>query len=109
MFGPDAPASLTFPELKQLVEGVAAIHTMVATSVDKNAMAKDLETLRRTFQKSVVAKRNLARGTVLKSDDLVLKKAGPGLLPSRLEQLTGKRLARDVAADAPLQEADLET
>jgi N-acetylneuraminate synthase len=107
MFGPDAPASLTFPELRQLADGMMAIHKMLSHPLDKAALAAELAPTLRVFQKCVVARRALPAGTVLGTTDLALKKAGGGLSPAWLERLVGRRLARDLAPDEPVQEADL--
>ena len=40
MFGPDVPASVTTAELKQLVEGVHFIESMLANPVDKDASGR---------------------------------------------------------------------
>ena len=45
----------------------------------------------------------------LRESDLAVKKPGTGLPASRLPELLGRRLARPVAADVPLSEADLES
>jgi N-acetylneuraminate synthase len=107
MFGPDVPASLTFPELHQLTEGAAAIHRMLGAAVSKDAVAGELAPLRAVFQKTVVARRDLAVGHRLVEADLALKKAGGGLGPERLPDLVGRVLGQAVAADAPLAESDL--
>jgi sialic acid synthase SpsE len=56
----------------------------------------------------VVARRALARGTVLSADDLAIKKPGTGLPPDRLPELIGKRLSRAVAEDQLLAAEDIE-
>lgn len=106
-FGPDVPASLTPDELGRLVEGVRFIEAMNAHPIDKDHMAGELEPLRRLFTKSLVARRALAAGHVLAEADLALKKPGTGIPAARLAELVGRRLARDVAADALLSEDDL--
>lgn len=107
MFGPDVPASVTFPELAQLTEGVRAIHAMVSTPVEKEAVALEMDPMRRTFQKVLVTARPMAAGTRLVAEDFVLKKAGPGMSPEAVERIAGRVLVRDVAADHPISEADL--
>lgn len=99
MFGPDVPASVTTAELRQLVEGIRFIERMHAHPVDKQTLTPELDTLKRTFGKSVVARRDLAAGTVLDADDLALKKPGTGLPPAERDTLLGRRLACDVSAD----------
>jgi N-acetylneuraminate synthase len=108
MFGPDVIASVTTSELRQLVDGIRFIERMRANPLDKDASARETDPLRRLFTKSVVARRSLARGTVLSSDDLAIKKPGTGLSPDRLPDLVGKRLARAVAEDQLLVAEDVE-
>jgi N,N'-diacetyllegionaminate synthase len=108
MFGPDVPASLTTAELKQLVDGVRFIETMLAHPVDKDEMAQTMQPLRDLFTKSVVARCALPAGTVLAAHDLAAKKPGTGLPAARLPELVGRRLRRALAADEMLQESDLD-
>lgn len=108
MFGPDVPASVTFPELSQLTEGVRAIHAMLTAPVEKEAVASELDLMRRTFQKVLVAARPLGAGSVLEADDFESKKAGPGLGTEQRDRLVGRRLRRTVAADHPFSEDDFE-
>jgi len=108
MFGPDVPASITIDELGRLVKGIRFIETMNTHPVNKEDMAKDLRPLRDMFTKSVVAQKNLKAGTVLKLEDLTLKKPGTGLPAARLAELVGRQLKRAVAADAMISEDDLD-
>jgi len=108
MFGPDVPASVTTGELRQLVEGVRFIEKMRAHPVDKDALAREMSPLRDLFTKSVVARENLQAGTVLREEHLTVKKPGTGIPASRLRELVGHRLRRDVGADDVLQEDDLD-
>lgn len=108
MFGPDVPSSITTGELRSLVAGVDFIHRARASRVDKDAAAQEAEPLRKLFTKSIVASRPLEAGATLTASDLALKKPGGGLGPDRLESLVGRRLRRDLAADAVLAEADVE-
>ena len=64
MFGPDVPASITTAELQQLVEGIRFIEKMMTNPVDKEEMARDIEALRSTFTKSIVARKDISAGTV---------------------------------------------
>jgi len=107
MFGPDVPASITIDELGSLVEGIRFIETMNSHPVNKEDMARDLRPLRDMFTKSVVARKNLKAGTVLKLEDLTLKKPGTGLPPARLPELFGRRLKKAVKADTMISEDDL--
>lgn len=106
-FGPDTSSSLTTTELRTLVEGIRFVETALASPVDKERMAADLVESRRLFGKSVVAARDLAAGTVLSADDVALKKPGTGIPAARVGEVLGRTLARAVAPDTLLTEADL--
>lgn len=107
-FGPDVPASVTTAELARLVEGIRFIRRALEHPVDKEEWAAGAGEMRRTFGKSVVAARPLACGTVLREEDLALKKPGDGLPPARLGWLIGKRLKRSVETDELILEEDVE-
>lgn len=106
-FGPDVAASVTTGELHDLVRGVRFIERALENAIDKDTTAGELAEVRKTFTRSVVARRALPSGTVLRAEDLAVKKPGGGLPAERLPRLVGTRLARDVSADAPLREEDL--
>lgn len=108
MFGPDVVASLTTAELRQMVEGVRYIESMLAHPVDKDAMATDLAPLRDLFTKSLVAATDLPAGRRLETHHLACKKPGTGIAAERLPDLVGAVLRRDLVADEQLQWKDLE-
>jgi len=107
MFGPDVQASLTTAELRQLVEGIRFIEKMKANPVDKDAVAEEVAPLRNFFTKSVVARVDLAAGTILQLDHLTVKKPGTGIPPTRLTELVGRTLRCSIKIDQLLQECDL--
>jgi N-acetylneuraminate synthase len=107
MFGPDVPVSLTPSELRQLIEGVRFIERMNANPVDKDRAAQDLSPLRSLFTKSVVAAADLPAGTVLREEDLAVKKPGTGIPAARLSEFIGMRVNRNLKADEQLSETDL--
>lgn len=108
MFGPDVPASVTTSELGQLVEGVRFIEKAMASPVDKDALAEEIKPLRKIFSKSVVARRDLPIGTVLREEDLAVKKPGTGIPAARLPEVIGARLTRSLKADEIVFEKDVE-
>lgn len=99
MFGPDVPASITTDELATLVSGIGFIERASANPIDKELLARQLDPLRRTFMKSIVASKDLKEGTVLTSEDLALKKPGTGLSASDLARVIGQKLTRSLETD----------
>ena len=108
MFGPDVPASITTAELRDLVQGVRFLEKALASPVDKDAMAAELGPLRSMFTKSIVLRRDLPEGAVLREEDLAFKKPGTGIPAAHVAKVLGRRLRRSVAADTLLTEDDLE-
>jgi N-acetylneuraminate synthase len=108
MFGPDVPASVTTEDLRRLVEGVRFIEAMRSHPVDKDAAAESMKPMRDLFTKSIVARRELAAGTVLGPEDLATKKPGTGLPAERLPEVLGRRLRRSLRADEPMNADDVE-
>jgi N-acetylneuraminate synthase len=108
MYGPDVSSSLTTAELAELVRGIRFIEKMNACPLSKDGVATKLAVMRDLFTKSVVARRALPAGTVLDLADLALKKPGTGIPPSRLEDLIGARLKKDLGPDDLIIEEDLE-
>ena len=108
MFGPDVPVSITTSELRQLVEGVRFIEKMIENPVDKNSLSDELSPLRDLFTKSIIARGDLPRGTVLREDHLTVKKPGTGIPSCRMAELIGRTLTRPVRVDQFIAEEDLE-
>ena len=108
MFGPDVSASVTTSELKQMVDGVRFIDSMLGSPIDKDKLAETLLPVRQAFTKSLVARVYLPAGTVLRADHLTARKPGTGVAASRLASVIGTRLRRDVPADTMLGESDLD-
>ena len=107
-FGPDIPASVTFEDFRTLVEGVRATEIMLANPVDKDAVARKMSGMRDLFMKSIVARRDLDAGTVLRVEDLTTKKPARGISAQRMHEIAGRTLSRRVAAGELLQEEDIE-
>lgn len=108
MFGPDVPASLTIDELRQLTDGARFIETMLAHSVDKNAVADEMAPLRDLFTKSIVYSTDLPAETTLAREHVTVKKPGTGVPAARIEDFIGRTLRRSVKANAALSEKDFE-
>jgi N-acetylneuraminate synthase len=107
-FGPDVPVSLTPAELGQLVRGVRFIEKALASPVDKDRLGRELEPLRRTFGKSLVAARDLPAGAALARTDLTARKPGTGIPAAQVDEWVGRTLARAVVAGEFLSAADFD-
>lgn len=107
-FGPDVPASVTIEELEQLVAGVRFIAAALRSPVDKDRAAAELEAVRQTFGRSVVAARDLEAGAVVTEADLAFKKPAGGLPAGDWRRYVGRRLLRAVRRDERFREDDFD-
>jgi len=107
LFGPDAIASLTIEETKQLVDDVAAIYLAQnhVISKDTNEQFKELKVI---FEKSLAINKNLPKGHILTFDDLESKKPkGFGIPASDFQKVIGAKLKNDKSQWDFLNEEDL--
>jgi len=92
MFGPDAPASLTIDEVKQLVQGVEEI----TRSLDSKWAKTDnsaYTTLRTIFGKSLAVNKDMKKGSLIQFSDLESKKPALQGIPAKdFASVLGKRL-----------------
>lgn len=107
MYGSDARHSLEPKEMADLVSGIRAIETMLATSVDK-ANTNSFEEMKHVFEKSLVALVDIPPGTLLRREMIGIKKPGTGMSPSRLAEVIGKHTSRAVKAESILTSDDIE-
>ncbi len=107
MFGPDAKASLTIKQVKQLVKGVRAIEIGMQSNHLKND-ASSFNTLKTMFGKSLAVNKNLPQGHLIDISDLETKKPGDQGIPAKeFQRIIGKQLKHDLKQWSFLREEDL--
>lgn len=107
MYGPDVPASVTFEELKVLVDGIRFIETMRANPLDKDASTAGSEAMRKIFMKGLVAAADIAEGETLDAGKLDARKPLAGISVARFDEIKGRRARRAIAAGSFIQEEDV--
>jgi N,N'-diacetyllegionaminate synthase len=96
MTGPDHQWSANPRDFANLVTSVREAESATAEKVMDAAETS----MRVTAHRSIVAARDLPEGHVLAEKDLAFKRPGDGLMPSRLRDVVGKRLLRNVRTDS---------
>jgi N,N'-diacetyllegionaminate synthase len=94
--GPDQRFSMDTDELAALVKVVRTAEKLVGNPA--LSIAASEREARQRYRLSCVAKRDLAKGTVLDKAAIDFKRPGTGVPPKEVETLFGKTLARDVPA-----------
>jgi len=95
LYGPDAKFSLEPNEMKNLVEGIRNIEIMLNNKVDKDDIIK-FKDMKFIFEKSIVSKKYIKKGTVITSDLLDFKKPGDGIRADRMKEIIGKKVKVDI-------------
>lgn len=105
MYGSDARHSLEPTEFADLVRGIRAIETMLASKVDKDDVAR-FATMKATFEKSIVSLMDIPAGTVITAKMVGVKKPGTGMPARRLSEIVGRTARRDIPKGHLLHEED---
>jgi N,N'-diacetyllegionaminate synthase len=105
LYGPDHHASLEPADLARLVEGVRQVN--LAMGSGEKLRDPSLDPARATFEKSIVARVQIPAGETIAAAMLTTKRPGNGIPAVRFAEVQGRRAARDIAANALLEEADL--
>lgn len=106
MYGSDTKHSLEPAEMTDLVQGIRAIETMLASHVDKNDITQ-LSAMKQTFEKSVVSLVDIPEGTRITKAMIGTKKPGTGIPARNYYNIVGKRSTRHIPANTLLREVDI--
>jgi N,N'-diacetyllegionaminate synthase len=107
MFGPDTIASVTFSELKLMVEAARAFYIMSMNPVEKDQVALELSGMRELFGKGIIVTEPLSAGTVLMKEHLSARKPMIGIPVQKIDNIIGKRLKNSVNTGQFLKWEDL--
>ncbi|MBS1583353.1 MAG: N-acetylneuraminate synthase [Bacteroidetes bacterium] len=105
MPGPDHRASLPPEGLEAMVRGIRNIEAALGDGIKRPSPseAKNIAIAR----KSIHLARHVARGTAITAQDLIMLRPGDGLSPMHVDDVIGRRAARDLAAGIKLRSDDL--
>ena len=107
LFGPDAIASITIEETKQLVDAVNEIYIANSNPIDKNTN-EGFGQLKAIFEKSLAINKDLLIGHVITFEDLESKKPkGFGISAEEFNEVIGKKLKTNKSKWDFLNEDDL--
>ncbi len=90
-FGPDSEASLEVKQLKQLVELIKEIETVINNKVNKDVLTPEIKKIKLLFSRSMFAKENIPKGTILTKDMIIYKKPGGGIDHTEEALILGKK------------------
>lgn len=103
--GPDWQVCLEPHEMREAIAHCRSIRKSYLVDFKKIAPQEDQD--KKIMRRSIVAARSLQSGAVLQRRDLVFKRPGGGVEPSKYDFFVGKQLLRDVNADEQIQFLDI--
>ena len=107
MEGPDHAASLEPAEFKLLVAGIREVEEALGDGHERVVSQGEMIN-RENLAKSLVASRDLSRGTVIEPQHLSVLSPGQGLSAQSYEQLLGRTIQRDVLEEGYFYPSDLQ-
>lgn len=102
--GPDSEVSLSFDELKSLVQGIRSVER--ARGSKKEVQPSELE-IRAWAKRSVVSAVKISAGTEITEDMLCTKRPGTGIPSRHMGDLVGRVAKQDISPNSLLDESML--
>lgn len=104
--GPDHKASLDTRELKEMVKWIRSIEKSLGDGIKRPTPEE--EEIKKVARRSIVAKVNIPKGTVITEEMITFKRPGIGLSPKYYKEIIGRRARRDINIDEMIYWSDVE-
>lgn len=105
--GPDHQSSLEPHEMAEMIRAIRNVELAISGSGIKKATDSELKNLT-VARKSLYFSRNLAKGSVLTKDDIVVKRPFLGISPMDIDLVIGRKLSREVVGNRLIKTEDFE-
>ena len=103
--GPDHKASIDIPELKKLVNSIR--HIEVAMGARERKFTEAQKDVANVARKSIVAKRDIAKGEIIQREDICFKRPGTGISPLDYKEVIGHKAAVDIKHDRVIKQEQI--
>lgn len=107
MEGPDHAASLEIPEFKALISGIREVEQALGDGLERTISQGEMIN-RENLAKSLVASKNLTKGTIIRPSHLSVLSPGQGLSAQHYEKLLGRTIQRDMLEEDYFYPTDLQ-
>ena len=99
-FGPDTSSSVAIEQMRQIVEGTRFLKKSLNKSFDKNEPIKELIKMKKLFEKKIVAKEYIPKGSLFKMSNICGKKGyEKGMGVDKVYNIIGKKASKDYKVD----------
>lgn len=104
--GPDHRASLEPEELKQLVTTIRDVEKAMGNGVKRPT--KNEEENKKVARRSIVARVDIPRDTIITEEMLDIKRPGTGLEPKYINTIVGRKVKKHIKSEEPISLAKIE-
>ena len=98
MKGPDHKFAIEPLELKSMITKIRDIESAMGNGAKVGPRKEEMDMFLKG-RRSIHVDKNLSKGSILKKSDLVIKRPGYGIIPSKLNKLIGKKLKKNLKKD----------
>jgi N-acetylneuraminate synthase len=105
MEGPDHKASLNPEELTNWAKNIRNIEIALG-SFTKEPSKSELE-IAKVVRRSIVSRREIKIGEIIKKEDLIMKRPGSGIPPNKIEEVIGNAVSRTIPKDKIIEWDDI--
>ena len=106
MKGPDHFASITPLELKNLVDDIRRTERILGSKIRK--VQKEEMSMRNVSRKSLIYKKKLKPGHIIRDKDLTSIRPGTGILGNKINLVIGKKIKKNVLNGSFVKVSDFE-
>jgi len=99
--GPDHKASLELDELACMIKEIRNVEKILG-SYDKKP-TKSEERIMKIVRKSIIANKEIEKGSIIKDDMIIIKRPGTGLKPIYIDKIVGRKAKRKIDKDELFQ------
>ncbi|PPR79217.1 MAG: N,N'-diacetyllegionaminic acid synthase [Alphaproteobacteria bacterium MarineAlpha2_Bin1] len=107
MYGSDAANAMEVDKFKSFVKMIRETSIIINSKIDKNDIS-DYKEMKKIFEKSIVASRNIPIGKIIEIEDLNFKKPGTGISASKYKSVINQKVKKQIQVDQLLSWDDLE-
>lgn len=94
MSGPDHKASYNINDFSRLVKKIRDFEIILGNS--KKIISKDEKKIKLMSRKSIVSKKLIVKGNILKKSDICFKRPGTGFSPLEMQKILGKKVKKTI-------------
>lgn len=104
--GPDHKASATVDEFAQLVKSIRQVEKLMGSN--EKLFTQVEKDIKKVARKSIVAKRTIEAGEIVKLEDICFKRPGIGYLPIEQNLVVGRKAKVKISENRVIKPSDIE-